>query len=139
VRNEENKQLFTGVFILQLLEQRYLIERYPISKNSHYYDCVLPELPLSRHEAISRMSPEIMHLLVGHHEVFHNNGRNSQHSVSLQTVVAVRRLAANPLVLVVRVCKYYSDARYFRRFSGAVYKADYQSRSSKQLSNGYGL
>jgi hypothetical protein len=30
VYNEENRRLFTGVFILQLLEQRYLTERYPI-------------------------------------------------------------------------------------------------------------
>jgi hypothetical protein len=63
VRNEENRRLFVGVFFLQLLEQRYLIKRYPISKSFHYYDCVLPELPLDR--------------------VFHNNGRNSQRSVSL--------------------------------------------------------
>jgi hypothetical protein len=30
VYNEENRRLFPGVFILQLLEQRYLTERYPI-------------------------------------------------------------------------------------------------------------
>jgi hypothetical protein len=30
VHNEENRQLFTRIFILQPLEQRYLIEQYPI-------------------------------------------------------------------------------------------------------------
>jgi hypothetical protein len=102
-----------STFILQLLEQRYLIERYPISKSSYCYDrslldertvsvChqaesneyFLPELPLVRYEAIFRVSPETMHLLVEsiEHEVFHNNGCNSQRSVSLQTMVSVRRL-----------------------------------------------
>jgi len=39
--NEENKQPFTGMFILQPLKQRYLIERHPISKSSDYYDWVV--------------------------------------------------------------------------------------------------
>jgi hypothetical protein len=94
VRKEENGRLFTGVFILQLLERQYLIERYPISKSSHYYGCILPELPLGQYEVIFRMSPETMHFPVEsieHHEVFHNNGRDSQRSVFLQTAAAVRR------------------------------------------------
>jgi len=72
LRNQEDIRLFTEIFVLQLLEQRYLLERRPIAKSSRLYLEILV-LSWDRYETLFRMSPEIMNRLVNNiedHEVF---------------------------------------------------------------------
>jgi len=56
-------RLFTGIFVLQLLEQRHLSECRPIAKSSQLY-LEIRVLPWDRYEALVRMSAEIMNRLV---------------------------------------------------------------------------
>jgi len=72
LHNQEDIRLFTGIFVLQLLEQRYLLKRRPIAKSSQLYLEILV-LPWDRYKTLFRMSPEIMNRLVNSiedHEVF---------------------------------------------------------------------
>jgi hypothetical protein len=70
--------------VLQLLQQRYLVERNSISKSNRY-----------SHVGLFQMSSEMLSSIVGvieNHAVFHNFSMNDQAPIPLQVAVTIRRL-----------------------------------------------